>query len=288
MSYANDMRVRRVVGTTARLAALAAVCFLCIFPYLWSLKIAMKVPGETGMSLENFTTAWSSNNLAGFTLNTLIYSTATATCVTAFATMGGYAFGRLRFPGRDVLFKIMIALIMIPSAVLVIPLVLMLFNIPLVGGNDLRGDGGLGLYDTRLGLILPGIVAMTFTFLMRQMFYALPRDLEDAARIDGAGELQIFLRIILPLMRPAMATVFMLQFLESWNAFLWPLIIGQSQAVYTLPVGLANLSYQAATARIVSEGVVHASAIISSIPVILIVLFGQRYFRRGVVMTGFK
>ena len=288
MQVLSDRRVQRVAGESARLVALTIICAFCVIPYAWSLKTALHVPGSSGISLANFKTAWTSNNLADFTWNTLFYATATATCVTTFATMGGYAFARLRFPGREAIFRAMVALIMIPSAVIVIPLVLMLFNLPLVGGNNASGDGGTGLYDTRLGLILPGVVAMTFTFMMRQMFYSIPRDLEDAARIDGAGELLIFVRIILPLMRPAMATVFILQFLESWNAFLWPVIIGQSEDVYTLPVGLANLSYQAATARIVPVGVVHASAIISSIPVIVLVLVGQRYFRRGIVMSGFK
>jgi len=198
--------------------------------------------------------------------------------------MAGYAFGRLKFRGCNILFVLVLITMMIPFQMLLVPLFVMLRHWPLAGGNDLLGAGGKGLIDSLPGLILPNLVTPFGIFLMRQFTLSLPSELADAARIDGAGEFQIFYKIMLPLTKPALVTLGIFAFQEAWNDFTWPLIISTSANSRTLQLGLQVFRDQDLT----DWGPLMAGTAITVLPLLLIFIFGQRYFVEGVALTGTK
>jgi multiple sugar transport system permease protein len=160
----------------------------------------------------------------------------------------------------------------------------MLKHWPLLGGNDLLGAGGHGLLNSYTGLILPAAVGAFGIFLLRQFFMTLPKELEDAARIDGCSEFGIYWRIILPLSTPALATLGIFTFTAAWNEFLWPLLITSKDSMKTLQVGLQVFQTQYTT----RWDLLMAGTVIVTIPVLIIFLAGQRYFTRGIAMSGMK
>ena len=272
--------------TVGRYSLLFAGLAVTAIPFIWSLYIALtdRVQGSNAR-LSNFTEAWHGGGFSTYTLTTVVYSFVTAAGATIVSALGGYAFGRLRFRGRGALFGIVLATSMIPSAVLVLPLFVVMIRFPLAGRNDVFGQGGSGFYDTFSGLVLPGFAVSTSIFLARQFFLGLPRDLEHAARIDGAGEWRIFWQIMVPLARPGLITVFVLQFQDSWNAYLWPTVIANSQSLWTIQVGLASFGrLQAGTFG--GIGALQAGAILASVPVIVVFAFAQRALREGIALTG--
>jgi multiple sugar transport system permease protein len=198
--------------------------------------------------------------------------------------MAGYAFARLKFPGRNVLFIIVLATMMIPFQMLLIPLFIILKSWPLAGGNNLIGSGGTGLIDTLVGLTLPNTISAFGIFLMRQFSKTLPSELADAARIDGASEYVIFWWIMLPLMKPAMTALAMFAFQGAWNDFTWPLIVTMTEKTRTLQLGLQTLQNQYYT----EWGLLMAATTITILPLITMFIIGQRYFIQGIALTGTK
>ena len=185
--------------------------------------------------------------------------------------MLGYALAKLDFPGKRALFAIVLGTLMIPGVVTFVPLFVMVTK--------------MGLSNTLLGMILPFLAGPFGVFLMRQFITSLPDELIQAARIDGAGELRIFFSVIMPLCGPALATLGILTFLTSWNNFLWPLVIAQTEDKYTLPVALALYSVgQNAT----QFGLLLAGAVIVVLPVLALFLILQRHIMQGIAMTGIK
>jgi ABC-type glycerol-3-phosphate transport system permease component len=211
--------------------------------------------------------------------------------VTFNAALSGYIFARMRFPGKQILWSIVLASMMVPTVVTVVPLLFQMIRFPLAGGNDIFGQGGQGFYDSWGGLILPALYGSGAAFLMRQFFLTLPAELEDAARVDGCSELGIFARIMLPLATPGLATIFMFEFQGRWNTLLWPAMITASESKRTLSAGFADLSQLVVGT---SAGVyipIHwaqAGAIMMALPIILLFIVGQRYFVRGIALTGLK
>lgn len=186
------------------------------------------------------------------------------------AATAGYAFARLRFPGRDKVFILFLANLMVPVIVLLIPRFLLV--------------NAMGWVDTYMGLIITELVSVWGIFLMRQYFLSIPRELEDAARIDGANEWQVFWKVALPLAKPALATVALFSFVETWKSFLWPLIVTRSMSMRPVEVGIAafhglyfsNWPYQM------------AAAVTAVIPILILFFFTQRYFVRGIQLAGLK
>ena len=279
-------RFMRTASRLSRYLALVAVASITAVPFAWSSAVAL-TNGVQGVSLENFWKAWDLANFDLFTTTTVAFSVTTATVATLVSAFGGYAFARLRFPGRRALFGLILATTMVPTAVYVLPLFLLMVRFPLAGGNDLFGQGGTGFFNTFAGLVLPGFVGTTTIFLMRQFFRTLPRELEDAARLDGAGEVRIFWQVMLPLAKPGLVAVFVLQFQDSWNSYLWPLIIASTQDLWTLQVGLSAFD-RLQVSNFGGPGTLQAAAVLSSLPVILVFLLGQRHFRQGIALTGLK
>ena len=202
--------------------------------------------------------------------NSLLVAFAITVWHVIFDTMAGYAFAKKRFPGRDILFWLILSTLMIPPQVTLIPLYIISRN--------------LGLIDNQLALILPGTAAVFGIFLMRQYIQTLPSELEDAARIDGAGELGVFRHVILPLSAPAIAALAIFTFVRHWNDFLWPLIALNRPQNYTLTVGVANLQGEFMT----DWGIIFAGAALAALPMIVFFLAFQRYFLEGVRMGALK
>lgn len=188
------------------------------------------------------------------------------------SSMAGYAFARLRFPGRDTMFLAYIATMMVPGAVTLIPSFAMM--------NWFRW------VDTHWALIIPGLCTPYGTFMMRQFMSTLPRELEEAARIDGCGFFRIYRQIIVPLSTPVIATLGMMSFMGRWNAFMWPLIIISSLRKKTLPLGLA--AFQSMIALKTPWHLIMAGAVVSILPIMILFLLGQKYYVQGIVTTGIK
>jgi multiple sugar transport system permease protein len=188
-----------------------------------------------------------------------------------FCSALGYALAKLRFPGRKLLFLLVLGMLMVPGMAVFVPQFVLVSN--------------LNLVDTYAGLVLPFLAGPFGVFLMRQYLLSLPDELIEAARVDGAGEFRIFWRIVLPLSRPALATLGILTFLASWNNFLWPLVVATTEDKYTLPVALAL--YSVGQNRI-NFGLALAGAVVVVLPVLLVFLLLQRYFLRGIATTGLK
>ncbi len=203
-----------------------------------------------------------------------------------FSAMAGYAFGRLRFPLKGLLFIFLLSGIMVPVEVTLVPLFIIVRHFPLAGGNNLWGTGGTGLINTYGALIIPSLVSVFGVFLMRQFFAALPQSLEEAARIDGCGELKIFTRIMLPLVRPAMITVAIFGFTSMWDNFLWPLIVLTNARLFTVQLGLASMA--GGPTGTTNWGALLAATVIVTVPMFIVFLVLQRYFIEGIVLTGVK
>ena len=253
-------------------------------PFLWMLTTSLKAPGAifsydrvwwkdwipTQFVWQNYVRAWNAVPFARFYLNSLFVSI----CVTAgqvfTSAMAAYAFARLNFFGRDKIFFGYLATMMIPGAVTMIPVFILLRS--------------LGWIDTYKAMILPGIFTAYGTFLLRQFFLTLPKDLEDAAKIDGCSYFGIFWKIILPLSKPALATLTTFTFMGSWMNFMWPLIVINTHQKFTLPVGLAYFQSLHTT----NWNLLMAGSLMMIFPILIVFIFTQRYFVEGIKLTGIK
>jgi multiple sugar transport system permease protein len=190
-------------------------------------------------------------------------------------SLAGYAFARLRFPGRELLFLVVLATLMIPDQLRLVPVYLIL--------NGIGLTRGLGQY---IGVVLVMAISGTSIFLLRQYFLSIPRDLEEAARIDGAGFFTTFVRVMLPLATPALSAVAILTFQGTWNGFFWPLILLQDQSHYTLPIGL--LFFRTAGGFATNYPPLMATVVMATLPILVLYLFFQRYFVEGIAASGVK
>jgi multiple sugar transport system permease protein len=265
-----------------------------VVPFIWMLSTSLKpdyqifefppswIPRE--FNWNNYSEAWQRAKFSLYTLNTAYYAVFSTIGQVVLCSMAGYAFARLEFPGRNTLFIMVLATMMIPFQMLLIPLFVILRSWPLVGGNNIFGSGGTGLIDTLVGLTLPNTISAFGIFLMRQFSKTLPSELADAARIDGASEAGIFWRIMLPLMKPAVTALAMFAFQGAWNDFTWPLIVTMTEKTRTLQLGLQTLQNQYFT----EWGLLMAGTTITIFPLITMFILGQRYFIQGIALTGTK
>jgi multiple sugar transport system permease protein len=203
---------------------------------------------------------------------------------TFFNALCAYCFAKRQFPGRDIIFVLFLATMMVPGQVTLIPNYIILKRVPFFGDNNAFGVGGHGMLDSYWGLILPGTVSAFGIFLLRQFMLSIPDDLLDAARVDGANEFRIFWKIVLPLCAPALAANAIFTFQGAWEDFLWPLIVISSEDMTTAPVGLALF----VVANRTSWTVLFAGSVIATLPMILVFIFFQRKFIQGIAMTGVK
>ncbi len=275
-------RRRELLGDVLAWVLLSVLGVLWLVPFLWMVSNSLKSLAEIysfpptffpeQLRWWNYRDAWNAVPFGRFFANSLIVSLGTTAGVLLTSSMAGYSFARLRYPGRDKLFLAYLATMMVPFPVLIIPLFILM--------------GRIGLVDTLIGLVLPAAFSAWGTFLMRQFMLSIPRELEEAARVDGASYWRIFVQVVLPLCRPVLATLGIFTFLGSWNEFLWPLVMISSVQNKTLPLGLTMFQSQAAVET--PWHLVMAAATFSVLPVLLVFVLGQRYYVRGIATTGVK
>ncbi|MGI8870141.1 MAG: carbohydrate ABC transporter permease [Mycobacteriales bacterium] len=273
-------RGQSVTRKAAGYAALTALALFALAPFLWTLSTSLKNIDEvfvfpprvlpSRLKFSNYTSLWHEFPMARWIFNSAYIVVLTVLGKLILTSTAAYAFARLRWPGRDYVFYGYLTALMIPWEVTLIP-----------GFVLMRQFGWI---DTHLALIIPGIGDVFGTFLLRQFYLSLPRELEESARIDGAGYFAVFWRIVIPLSRPALAVVAVLGFMGVWNAFLWPLIMINSTNKFTLPVGLQLLNSQHGT----DWTVLMAGDVTSLIPVLVVYLAAQKYFVQGITMTAIK
>jgi alpha-1,4-digalacturonate transport system permease protein len=268
------------VGTVLRTAFLLAMTFVVLAPVLWFVLSSFKDATDLGArppkilptrwAFENYTEAFEMYNYMRYFTNSVFVTTVATLLTLLINSMAAYAFAKYNFRGRDGLFVMTLAMIMIPLQVILIPMYLVVSS--------------LGLVNTYWGMIIPAAATPTGVFIIRQYMLTIPDELIEAARIDGAGEFRIFARIVLPLCRPALAVVAIFSILWRWNDFLWPLLIAQKEELYTLPVALALLNGQ----LVVPYNIVLAMSVMSIIPVLFMFVFMQRQIVQGIAQTGIK
>ena len=273
-------RGERVFFAFAYIVA-SAFALVSLFPLYWMVTTAIKPPTAvmslppewipTSFTLNNFREAFANNPVLRWTLNSIIVAGSVTAFQLIFATMAGYGFAKKDFPGKEVLFWLYISSMMVPSFAIIIPLFTLMAD--------------YGLVDSYLGLIAPGLSAPFGVFLMRQFVQTLPTELIDAAKIDGCGELRIFWDIILPLAKPGLAVLGIFVFMGQWSAFLWPLIITNSNDMRTLMVGFALLANRELR---VNYGAMMAAATYMALPMLVVFFAFQRYFLRGITIGGIK
>ena len=272
------------------------ISIFMILPFVWMVSVSLKPSGRiyeypprfipSPVTFENYRTAWDRANFSLYFMNTTIFAVAGTLLTISFCSLGGYVFAKLRFPGKNILFMVILFTMMLPFFSVLIPLFLIVKNFPLAGGNNLFGKGGTGLINSFAGLILPGIVNGYYIFLFRQFFTMLPDELIQAARIDGCSEFRIFAQIMLPLAKPALATVAIFSFMDKWNALVWPLVVLTDPNKRTLQVGLAIFQGEQLTGAQWNE--LMAASVISLLPTVLVFLLAQKYFTTGIALTGIK
>lgn len=260
---------------------LAVGMIAMILPFVWMILGSFKTTAEIRQyplnfwplepTLDNYTELFVRLDFATFFANSLIVAIFVTAGNIVFSSMVGYALAKLDFAGKKVLFMLVLGTLMVPGVVTFVPLFVLTAN--------------LGLVNSYPGLILPFLIAPLGVFLMRQFMLSLPDELIEAARIDGASEWRIFLRVIMPLCGPAVATLTILTFLASWNNFLWPLVVATSEDRYTLPVALALYSVGQNAAE---YGLMMAGAVVVVVPILLIFVLLQKYFVQGIALTGIK
>lgn len=273
-------RRRRRREHLASLAVLVPVAIVALFPFYWMVTTALTpraaavrvppvlVPIEA--TLDNFANLFAQAPVFAWAFNSLLIAAAIMVGHVVFDSMAGYAFARKRFPGKSILFLLIVSSLMIPVHVTLVPRFILISE--------------LDLNNNMLGVILPSIADVFGIFLMRQFIQSLPTELEDAARVDGANEWQVFTRLIVPLSRPAIATVAIFSFVGAWNAFLWPLIVLSKRELLTLPVGVALLQQEFSS----NLGLQMAGAAIGAVPMIILFLLFQRFFLEGVRVGALK
>ncbi|ETT72252.1 carbohydrate ABC transporter permease [Paenibacillus sp. FSL R7-277] len=270
---------------------IAVVMFL---PFYWSLLTSLKPDDEIfampiqwfpkHLTFEHYRKAFSTVPFALFFWNSLVLAVSGVLANLFFGSLSGYAFAKLRFRLNKPVFRVLLAAMMIPGIVTMIPTVYVMRHIPFAGGNDLFGGGGNGLMNSFWGIILPGASGSFAVFFMRQFFLTLPTDMLEMARIEGCGEFKIFWRIYLPLTRPALATLSIFTFQAGWNSFLWPMIVLNDPDKATIQMGLQAFSYNFQT----DYGPMMAGALVAILPILVLFLALQRYFVQGIAFSGIK
>ncbi|TPF86049.1 ABC transporter permease [Bifidobacterium sp. UTCIF-37] len=275
-------RTKRNISLTLSYIALILVTFLMIFPLIIVVLVSFTPNAVTqtwppkvipsAWTLENYTSLFQRLPIGRELLNTVVFAGAVTIISVFFDSLAAYGLSRVDFKGRGILLAVLIATMMIPGMALLIPVYKLL--------------GSLGLVNSYLGIIIPRMADVGGIFLLRQFFISIPKDLDNAARIDGAGEFRIFTQIILPNAMPAILTVGMFNFMGNWNDLLWPLIMTSKPETRTITAGLAMLTGHGSS--VTPYGVVMAGALISALPLLIVFFFVQKRFVEGIAMTGMK
>lgn len=272
-------RRRRDPVRIVAFVVLAGLAFTWLVPVLWAMLTSFKseqeaaaspitIFPENGFTLRAYTSVLSNGFVTQWAWNSLLTSVAITAITVTISALAGYALSRIRFVGRQALLAVIVASIMIPGQILIVPLFQQMLTLRLV--------------DTYWGIILPQVVAAPMVFILKKFFDQIPRELEEAALMDGASRLRIFLQVVVPLSRPILAAVSIFVFIGAWNNFLWPFIVTNDSNLMTLPVGLQTV--------IDAYGIQYAQqmaqAVLAALPLIVVFLFFQRQIIKGIATTG--
>ena len=260
---------------------LGAIAVVTLFPLFWLVSTALKSPTEnifqsppqllpSHPTLENFVSVWHSLPFGQYLFNSTLVAVLTVCLNLMFCSLAAYPLARLSFLGRDWIFMAIVSTIMIPFQIVMIPLYILIVK--------------LGLINTYLGMIFPSLASAFGIFLLRQAFSSVPKEMEEAARMDGCSELGLWWYVMLPAIRPALATLAIFEFIGSWSDFLWPLIVIQDEKLYTLTLGVAKLHGTFS----LDWRLVAAGSVISIAPVLILFLFLQRYIVPTETSSGVK
>jgi multiple sugar transport system permease protein len=266
--------------TFLRLALLCLLAAFALFPLLWMVSVSLMQPGEASRfpppflpeapGLSAYRALFETTGIARYFLNSLFVATMATILSLLFNASAGYAFAKLRFKGRDRIFQLLLAALVIPAQVTMLPLFLMLKEI--------------GLINSFAGVLVPLTASIFGIFLVRQYAMSIPDELLEAARVDGASEGRIFLQIVVPALTPILITLALFTFLGAWNDFMWPLIVLVDQDLYTLPVALAALSRE----HVQDNELMMAGSVLTILPVLLLFLVLQRYYMQGLLAGSVK
>ena len=267
-------------ATALKYLVLVGGAFVMVFPFVWMLIASLMTAGEIQLrppvwlpatpQFNNYSELVDSIPIARLYFNSLFTSGIIVFGVLLSSSLAGFAFAKYRFPGREILFYLILATMMIPFFVTLIPVFFIVRQ--------------LGWIDTYQGLVVPGLTSAYGIFLMRQFMITVPDEIIDAARIDGASELSIYWRIVLPLIKPALATLGTFVFIGAWNNFLWPLLVLNSRELMTLPLGINSLRSLYAD----NTNLLMAGTAVSVLPMLFVFIYLQRYFIQGIALTGLK
>ena len=259
---------------------LLGLAVLSLAPLLWMLSVSFMHPGAASATppplwpvhptLHNYRELFVRAGMGRYLFNSTLVSVCVTLLSLLFNTMAGYAFAKLRFKGRERTFRALLAALVIPGQVAMMPLFLLLKQMHLI--------------NTYAGVIVPGMAAIFGIFLVRQYARTIPDELLEAARIDGAGELRIFFQIVMPALKPILVTLAIFSFLGAWNDFMWPLIVLSDQSLQTLPVALASLSRE----HVQDNELMMAGSVVTILPVLLLFLALQRYYIQGLLLGSVK
>jgi multiple sugar transport system permease protein len=258
----------------------ALVVLVTLAPLAWMVSVSFMAPGSAAAypppllpaspTLENYRTLFADYGIGRYFLNSLLVSTLATALALLFVVPAGYAFAKLRFRGRDAVFQLLVAALVVPGQIGMLPLFL-----------ELKA---MGLVNSYAGALVPWLAGIFGIFLVRQYCLSTPTEMIEAARVDGASEGQIFIRIVLPTLRPIIVTLALFVFLGSWNDFMWPLIVLADQNLYTLPVALAALSRE----HVQDNELMMAGSVVTTLPVLVLFLALQRYYMSGLLAGSVK
>lgn len=270
----------RPVRALAVNASLAAIAVLTLMPLAWMVSASLMAPGEASRfpppllpltpTLANYRELFAAVGIGRQFVNSLAMAAGATALSLTFNLAAGYAFAKLRFVGRERLFRTLLGALVIPAQVTMMPLFLMLER--------------MGLVNTLPGVLVPWLASVFGIFLVRQYALSIPDELLEAARIDGASEWRIFRDVVLPLLKPVIVTLALLTFLGAWNDFMWPLIVLSDRDLQTLPVALASLSRE----HVSDTELMMAGAVVTVLPVLVLFLALQRYYMQGLMMGSVK
>jgi len=290
----NKARIMRVGSKLVVYVLLIFFAIVFTLPFYWSVLTSLRpndqifskginlLPGNA--TLEHYKKAFEVIPFIRYSLNTLLITGMIIFSNLAFCSMAGYAFAKLEFLGKKIIYRLMLFSIMIPGTILMIPQFLILVKFPLAGGNNLLGQGGSGYSGNLLGVILPTAISVFNIMFMRAFFISMPDEVGEAARIDGAGEARIFFRIYAALSKPALATLTVFCFQAGWNSFMWPNIILRRGDFKVLSQGLQSFAFN----NNVDYGPMMAATVCATIPVLIVFMFAQKYFIEGIAFSGTK
>ncbi|MGL5152183.1 MAG: carbohydrate ABC transporter permease [Clostridium sp.] len=292
MSFTRKQKQK--IGSGIWYVTVTAISIIMITPFLWALVSSFKPDSEilsnaldftpNKPTLEHYKYVFSEVPVFRYAANSLFVAICLVGTNLFFGSLAGYSFAKLKFKGSRTAFLVLMSSMMIPGIVTMIPNFLIIKHFPLIGGNDILGQGGIGMLNNLMALIIPGAVGAYAVFMMKQFYEGLPASLGEAARIDGCSEFRVFYNIYLPQTKPALATLGFMTFISGWNVYMGSILYISNEKLYTLQQGLAVFK----SASELQYGRILAGSMISLVPIIILFLFAQKYYVKGFVMSGSK